>query len=266
MSLSPSDSLALIDRGQGPTIVWIHGFPHSGALFQRQLSIPGVRHIIPDLPGFGRTPPRPLFTMDEFAETVVAGLERHGVQQAIFAGVSMGGYVVMSILRSAPRLVSGLILIATRASADSDEARRARLDTAEKVRSNGTSALVESMLPKMLTAAGLQDRLLREEVRSMMISATPEGAASALLAMAARPASRDILAASRVPALLMFGEEDTIITDADRKDMESTMTSATSKVVPRAAHLPNLEQPADFNRSVEEMLQRYAGRFTARLG
>ena len=55
-------------------IVWIHGYPHSSAIFEPQLEMEGYRHIRPDLRGFGKTPPPagPM-TMSDYAGDVFAG-------------------------------------------------------------------------------------------------------------------------------------------------------------------------------------------------
>src|SRR5687768_9642865 len=92
------------------TIVWIHGFPLSSAMFEKQRSIDGVRHVMPDLPGFGRTPPpQKAMSMDDYARFVL-----EGVDKATFAGFSMGGYIALAIARIAPERMEGLILIDTR--------------------------------------------------------------------------------------------------------------------------------------------------------
>ena len=47
----------LTDFGSGTPVLWIHGFPHASSIFEKQLAIRGVRHLMPDLPGFGPSLP-----------------------------------------------------------------------------------------------------------------------------------------------------------------------------------------------------------------
>src|SRR5688500_16404521 len=122
------------------TIVWIHGFPLSSAIFEKQRVIEGVQHLMPDLPGFGESaPPSQPMTLDEYARIV---LDKLDVETATFAGFSMGGYIGLAIARNAPQRMDGLILIDTREKADTDEARKGRYDTIEKVREQGIAPVV----------------------------------------------------------------------------------------------------------------------------
>src|SRR5712692_9761961 len=101
-------------NGDGRPIVWIHGFPHAAAIFQPQVAIGGMRHIRIDLPGFGASPPpsRQL-AMADYSREILAVLDHLHVENAIVAGISMGGYIVMQMLRDAPQRIGGLILIDT---------------------------------------------------------------------------------------------------------------------------------------------------------
>ncbi|NIW46873.1 MAG: alpha/beta fold hydrolase, partial [candidate division Zixibacteria bacterium] len=63
-------------------------------------------------------------------------LEKLGIQQpVVVCGLSMGGYVGFSFLRRHPQMVAGLILVATRAGADSEEGKNNRDNAAQQVKS-----------------------------------------------------------------------------------------------------------------------------------
>lgn len=227
------------------TIVWIHGFPLSSAVFERQRAIDGFDHVMPDLPGFGSTPPHEMNTMDDYARFV---LDR-APQKAIFAGLSMGGYIAFAIARMAPERMSGLILIDTRETPDTDEARKGRYDTIEKVKAQGIAPVVDSMLPKMLSPnAPPADR---ERVREIMSASSAEGVIAALGAMAQRPDSSDVLAAINVPTLIVVGDEDAITPPTDAERMARGIRNSKLVKIPRAAHLSNFEQAAVFNAAVK---------------
>src|SRR5215208_7437346 len=105
-------SLHVIESGSGVPILWIHGFPLCSEIFANQLSIPGARHIAPDLPGLCRSePPRDNMTMKDYAQSVLQVLDERRIDRAIFAGLSMGGYICFAAWRLAPKRISGLILI-----------------------------------------------------------------------------------------------------------------------------------------------------------
>jgi pimeloyl-ACP methyl ester carboxylesterase len=231
-------------------IIWIHGFPLSSRIFEPQKSFPG---FAPDLPGFGSAaPPLPDMTMDDYARAVLAQMDREKIDRAIFAGLSMGGYICFALARIAPERMTGLILIDTRETPDNAEGKKGRYETIEKVKEKGVSVVVDSMLPKMLTPSAPPE--LVSEARKIMMSSSPAGVTAALKAMAERPDSTETLRAITVPTLIVVGDSDTITPPSDAERMASLAPNATLAVIAGAAHLSNLEQPDQFNHAVESFL------------
>ncbi|MGZ5445063.1 MAG: alpha/beta fold hydrolase [Thermoanaerobaculia bacterium] len=222
------------------TILWLHGFPLTSAIFAKQLSIGGVKHVMPDLP--------PRESMEDYARFAVDQLDARGIEKATFAGLSMGGYICFAAMRLFPERVSGLILIDTRETADTDEARKGRYDMIDKAQREGVAPIVESMLPKMLTAAAPED--MREFVREVMMSASREFVIAALRAMAARPDSSALLPSIDVPTLVIVGEEDTITPPTDAERMAAAIPNARLVKLAGAAHLSNVEKADAFNAAI----------------
>jgi len=228
-------------------IVWVHGFPLSSHLFDRQRAI-AAHHLMPDLPGFGGTRAGYETSIDDYARFVLDRAEG----RAIFAGLSMGGYVCFAIARMAPERVGGLILIDTRETPDTPEGREGRYDTIEKVTQKGVSVVVDSMMPKMFTPFAGPEKVA--EVRRIMQSSSKDGVLNALRAMAERPDSSDLLPRLNVPALVVVGEQDTITPPADAERMSRALPNAKLVKVGSAAHLSNVEQDDEFNRAVSQWL------------
>jgi pimeloyl-ACP methyl ester carboxylesterase len=245
------------DDGHGTPVIWIHGFPLSSAIFAPQAAIPGVRHIVPDLPGFGGTPPpEGEISIDGYAEGILRILDEKGIRSGVVAGLSMGGYIALALARQAMERLCGLILIDTRETPDAPEARAGRVASIEAVRANGTGSVVESMLPKMLTEETMKrDEAKALAVRRIMESASAEGVVSALGAMARRGDSSSLLPRIEVPTLVVVGREDAIMPPADAERMRTAIPGAELVVIEGAAHLSNFERPEEFNRA--------AGRFLA---
>ena len=223
------------------TILWLHGFPLTSRVFEKQRAIPHVHHLMPDLP--------PLESMDDYARFAIRQLDEHGVAKATLAGLSMGGYICFAAMRLFPERVNGLILIDTRETADTEEARQGRFQSIESVRDGGTGVVVDAMLPKMVVSPAL-----REETRAMMMAASPEFVVAALRAMADRPDSSTTLAAIEVPALIVVGDEDAITPPADAERMAARMRNARLVRIAGAAHLSNYEKAEEFNAAVEAWL------------
>ena len=245
----------ITDTGSGTAVLWIHGFPLSSAIFEKQLAIGGARHVIPDLPGFGQAPPKegeP--SLDDYAQMLLGVLDARGIERAVFAGLSMGGYICFAAARLAPERISGLILIDTRETADTDDAKKQRFETVEKVRAEGVGPVVDSMLPKMLTSEAPQE--MRDRVREIMAATSPEGAIAALRAMANRPDSTPLLSRIDVPALVVVGEEDIITPPSDAERMASAIPAATLVRIAGAAHLSNYQRSDEFNEKCRLFLER----------
>ena len=238
------------DQGAGTEILWIHGYPLSSRVFAKQLEIAGVRHIVPDLPGFGRSaaPERDL-TIDDYARELIKLLGDRKVQRAYVAGLSMGGYIALAMARLAPERMRGLILIDTRETADTPETRQGRYESVEKVQSAGVRTVVDAMLPKMLTPSAPLS--LVEEARSIMTSSSAAGVTTALKAMAERPDSTALLPHLEMRTLIIVGDGDTITPPSDAARMAAAIPNAKLVTIKGAAHLSNLEKPDEFNKAVQ---------------
>jgi 3-oxoadipate enol-lactonase len=250
--------LHVTDTGSGAPILWLHGFPLASSIFEKQLAIRGVRHLMPDFPGFGQSDP-PLHEpeMDDYARLAIDVLHHRSIEKAIVAGLSMGGYVAFALARLAPEKVGGLILIDTRETPDTDEARQGRIDTMKKVGEQGPHVVIDSMLPKMLTSGAPQE--MKNRVREIMTSSSQEGVIAALRAIAHRPDSTKDLPRLDVPALVIVGEEDGITPPADAERMAGALRHATLVKIPNAAHLSNYEQAETFNAAVQDWLRSTIG-------
>lgn len=255
--------LPLTYREAGPreanVLLLIHGFPLSAAMWRPQLETPpaGWRVIAPDLRGFGDSPPAGTdqTTMDAMADDLAALLQGLGIRSATVCGLSMGGYVALALLGRHPARVKGLVLCDTKAGADSDEVRRARLQSAARVLAEGTSSVVDSMLPKLLSPLALRSQPgLEQEVRGIMEAAPAPAVAAALRGMAARPDSTPMLRTINVPTQIIVGADDQITPAGGAQLMVRGIPGARLDIIPEAGHLPNLENTPAFKRVLEGFL------------
>ncbi|WP_424190229.1 alpha/beta fold hydrolase [Actinokineospora sp. G85] len=202
-----------------------------------------------DLPGFGGTPlPDAEPSLDAVAAEVVRLLDDRGVDRATLAGASLGGYVLMALLRLAPERVGGTLFTGTKATADTDEARAGREEMALRTEREGTGWLADTMLPTLLTT---QD----PELRQVIDSQPPATIAWYARAMAARPDSRETLRALDLDALVIHGAHDPIMPATVAEDI-AHLTNAPLHLIDGAAHLPAFETPRAFLDLVLPWLER----------
>ncbi|MET0623070.1 MAG: alpha/beta hydrolase [Pyrinomonadaceae bacterium] len=251
--------VAYDEVGRGDAFVLLHGFPFDRSMWREQAEVLSAdfRVIAPDLRGLGETPLGGLAaaTMDEMAEDVAALLDALNVERAVLGGLSMGGYVVFEFFRRFPRRVRALVLADTRPQEDDDAGKRTREENAQKVLREGMRPLVDSMLPKLLTASTRERRPdVFERVSAMMLAVRPEGAAAALRGMAVRRDQTELLSRIDMPTLVVVGTEDAITTPSDAEAMAAKIEGARLVRVEGAAHLSNVERPEEFNRALGDFV------------
>ena len=249
--------IAYDEAGSGTPLLLVHGWPLDRTMWAGQLGglARNARVLAPDLRGFGGSTVRPPYTIDQYADDLVAFLDALGLARVVACGLSMGGYVAFSLLRRHRDRLRALVLADTRATADSDEARENRGKLIAVIEHEGTSALAERQLEAMLgrSTLGRQPQLV-ETVRRMMASTPPEGAIGALRAMADRPDSTPILHSIDVPTLVVGGAEDAITPPAVLRAMAAEIPGSRVEIVEQAGHVCPLERPAAFNHVVSEFV------------
>ncbi len=182
-------------------------------------------------------------------------LDELGIGQATVAGLSMGGYIVMAMLRRHPERVRGVMLVSTKATPDTEAGKQGRNDMIALVQQDGTTAVADKMLPQVLTERTQNANAeLTSFVRAMMVGIDTEGIVGAATAMRDRPDSTPTLAATTVPILIVVGEDDTLTTVKDAQAMQTANPNARIVIVPDAAHLVSLERPDDVNRAFLDFL------------
>jgi 3-oxoadipate enol-lactonase len=256
-----SNNLALdySDNGSGIPLLLIHGYPLSRVLWEPQISglADAARVLAPDLRGHGGSDPGPgLYSMSVLADDCRGLLDALGINRpVVLGGLSMGGYVVFEFYRKYPQRIAGLILAATRAGADSPEAKANRDKAATTAREKGVGAIVETMLPKILSPKSYQSQPeLVTCVRKMMASTSLAGVVGDLAAMRDRSDSTAMLAQIDKPTLILHGTDDQLISPAEAQAMGATIPNARLHILPEAGHLLNLEQPEAFNEAMRRFL------------
>ena len=249
--------LAYDEAGSGMPLLLVHGWPHDRTMWASQLAglATYARVLAPDLRGAGGSTVSGPYTIDQYADDLVAFLESLGIASAVVCGLSMGGYIAFSMLRRHRERIRGLVLADTRATADTDEIRANREKLIALIEQDGTAALAERQIEPMLGRSTRERQpLLVETVRRMMAAVPPEGAIGALRAMAARSDSTPLLGTIDVPTLVVGGAEDGIIAPDVLRSMAASIPRSRIEILEQGGHLCPLERPTTFNHVVSEFL------------
>ena len=250
------------DYGPGPVVVLLHGFPLDHAMWHHQRDEVGAlyRVIAPDLRGQGKTPaPEGPYSIDEMADDVIETLDALQLEEPVaIGGLSMGGYVALSIAARYPGRLKGLMFLNTRAGADSPEAAKGREALRRKMEEAGSvEPVVEAMFGRLFSEATRRDhpeeiaRLHRRASHGSML-----GIAGAMQALATRPDRTADLAGIDTPTLVVAGLEDVFVPIDEARSMAAAIPGTRRLVeVADAGHLAPLEKPKVVNAAILEFLE-----------
>jgi pimeloyl-ACP methyl ester carboxylesterase len=170
------------------------------------------------------------------------------------AGLSMGGYVALEILRQAPARVDRLALLDTTARPDTPEQTRRRRDAVALAESGGFAKIMPALLPLLLHPDHLGDSALAGLARDMAMAVGPAAFARQQAAIIGRPDARPGLAAIACPTLVAVGADDQL-TPLDRaREMAAAIPGARLAVFEHCGHLSAMEQPAAVNAALRDWL------------
>jgi pimeloyl-ACP methyl ester carboxylesterase len=252
-------SLNVEDRGRGQVLLLVHGFPLDHTMWQGQIEelSSSFRIIAPDLRGFGKSDVTPgTATMQQFADDLAALLDAMAIREPVtFCGLSMGGYVGWQFFQRQRAKLARLIQCDTRAIADTDEGRAARLKTAEAVLKEGAATVAKAMQPKLFSEQTAKEKPeIVAATQQVMLNTNPQAIAAALRGMAERPDVTSMLPKIDVPTLLVCGEQDAISPAKEMRGMAAAIPGAKFVEIAGAGHMAPLEDPAAVNRAIREFV------------
>jgi 3-oxoadipate enol-lactonase len=246
--------------GTGPPIVFFHAFPLNRVMWAPQVAALGRRFktIAIDVRGLGESDaPYWRYSLEQYVGDIKAVLAHLRIENALFVGLSLGGYLAFALYRLHPGLMRGVVLADTRAEADKPEQIQWRFNLAQRTAANGPKAVIEEMLPKLLAPSRYdRDPSLVAQVKSMLAAAPVPGIIGALMAIAERPDSTELLPHMTIPALVIVGKDDVLTPVADAERIAKGIAGAELVVIQDAGHLSNLEQPDRFTTAVEGFAKR----------
>jgi pimeloyl-ACP methyl ester carboxylesterase len=175
-------------------------------------------------------------------------LEKLSIDECAVVGVSMGGYIALSIWNKYPQRIRQLVLSNTRARADNETEKAGRNDTIAALEQNGSVVLAYRMLPRLLKPNPDPD--IADRVRKTVETTASSAAIHALAAMRERPDSSKLLSRLSCPTMVITGAEDVMIRIEDSRAMADVIPGSRFMRIPNSGHLSNLENPAEYNRAL----------------
>ena len=250
-----------VEKGSGPAVVFSHGTLMDAAMFEPQLdhlAERGYRAIAYNsrvLTG----DPAP-HTLGDLVEDCRALLDDLGIGTCVLAGMSVGGFMALEFALAHPERLQGLVVIAATSKDYTAEERQAYHGQFDKLDVDGAvpRPFAEWVAPFCFGETTLaRNKALVDHWIERWATTVP--ARAVLYQGRSWLDKEDItarLAAVRVPALVVHGEEDVPLPIARAEAMADALTDATLLRVPEAGHSVNLESPAIVNAAMARFLGR----------
>lgn len=244
--------------------MFLHSFGHNRNLWFPQLTFfaeRGYRVIAPDMPGHGQSAfDAEKHTVDEIARSYIALLDELDVGKAIVAGISIGGYIALRMWAHRPECFAALIMICSKAEADSEEIRERRRQQIRNIHENGLENFVETGGPKRVSPTTAQQRpWVVDWIKMMNYTVSAEANAATLEAMAVKEDDTPTLASIDVPTLILSGSDDIFIPKESPYNLEKGIRDSVHHVVRDAGHVASLERPTEVNAHIENFLASATG-------
>ncbi|MEE1657786.1 alpha/beta fold hydrolase [Microvirga sp. CF3062] len=228
------------------TLVLIPGLACTSRLFEPQVAALGSERtiLVAD------------HTRDDSIPAIAARLLREAPERFAVAGLSMGGYIALEVMRQAPERVARLALLDTSARPDSVEASQDRERLIALAQAGRFEDIHSRLWPRLVHSDRQADQDLQEVVIGMMRETGAEAYIRQQRAIMARADSRPNLPGIEVPTLVLVGEGDAIMPPEIAREMAEMIEWASLVVVPESGHLSTLEQPERVTRALRLWLNK----------
>jgi len=265
--------LSYQDTGFGLPVIFLHPTPLDHRYWIPLVDrLAGVRAIMPDfrghgeselgldLPvgGFSRVPDAAVLTTDQLATNVLALLDHLELPAAVFAGCSIGGYVLLEVWRRASKRVRGLVFVCSKAQPDAETNLQKRVETIAKARKEGVVGIFNGNAQTLIGATSRAQRpKIVGELRSYM-TLSADALVAVQAGLATRPDSVPLVSGIDAPILAICGGEDPGVTAEEMQAFLAAPGGCEFHLLPQAGHFAAYEQPAKVASLMTTWLEQFA--------
>jgi 3-oxoadipate enol-lactonase len=209
-----------------------------------------------DTRGHGQTQVTPgPYSIALLAEDLVALMDALDVKKAHLVGLSMGGMICQYVGANYPDRTLSLSLCDTASEMPPRTMWEERFAIA---RSQGIAGLLDGTIKRWF----LKDFIEREpeqiEIVKKMIMATPVDGYLACASAVRDMAQSTMLLKIKAPTLILLGMQDPACTYEQSTVLHRLISQSSLVTIDQAAHLANIEKPAEFNRALRQFLDSVA--------
>ena len=242
--------------GGGAPVIFSHGFLMDHEMFAPQVEAlaPEFRCLVWDERGFGQTPATGPFDYYDSARDCLGLLSHLGIERAVLAGMSQGGFLSLRAALMASDRVKALVLIDTQATVEAEEAKAGYDAMRDEWLANGP-ANVQDAIAGLILGGGCDPAPWFAKW-----AAWPrQWFAYAYDCLVNRDDITSRVKEITCPAIVFHGAEDQAIEMNRAQELCDRLPGCEGMVVlDGAAHAGNLSHPDQFNPPLLEFLRQHA--------
>jgi pimeloyl-ACP methyl ester carboxylesterase len=194
-------------------------------------------------------------TRDERMAAIAARILAAAPERFALAGLSMGGYIALEIVRQAPQRVARLALLDTAARADTPEITARRLRLIELAQGGRFAEVPDVLFPILVHRNRHGDAKLKDINRAMAAETGPDAFVRQERALMARSDLRPTLPAIKCPTLVLVGDGDELTPPELSQELAAGIPGSRLVTIADSGHLSTLEQPEAVNEALVEWME-----------
>lgn len=255
--------LNVIEFGEdnSQAIIFIHAFPLCNRMWDKQVEAlqEKYRVVVYDIRSFGYSEVGDgHFTMDSHVSDLISIIDSLKLEKPVVCGLSMGGYITLRALELYQSKFKGAILADTKAESDNNPTKLARAEQMKMVKNGQREQFADNFIKAALSEVNFTEKPeLVEFLKKLVSWQKNEAITGALLTMAARTDTTDSLERLELKMLIIAGKDDRLTPPEFSKIIYGKTKNSDLKLIPNAGHLPNMENPEEFNNALLEFLKSY---------
>lgn len=201
---------------------------------------------------------RPILVGDHRSHDTMAAIAAHILAQAperfALAGLSMGGYIALEIMKTAPERVTRLALLDTTAQPDTPAQTESRLKLIGLAENGGFDQVGETLYPLFVHENRAGDKVLKDTVLEMARDTGSEAFVRQQRAIMGRDDARPRLAAIACPTVVIVGDGDRLTPVEKAREIHEGIAGSSLEIVPGCGHLSTLESPEVVTRVLKSWI------------
>ncbi len=251
----------IVGREDAPVVFFGHALASDMGMWAEQVpafTAAGFRVLRADLRGHGGSDPAPgLYAMDDLVGDAVEVMDQLGIDKAIYWGLSIGGMIGQGLgINHASRLRS-LILCDTQSQSPADAQERWGARIVQIRRDNSLEPIADTTLGRWLSPEFKARNPGRwKQIRETVAACTPTGYIGCAAAIQNFKWT-DQLSKIAAPTYVLCGEDDPGANPEENAMIARTVQRGEFLMIPKARHLPNIEDPEQFNRIVIDWCRKH---------